>query len=157
MIAEGRSEEHTSELQSHVNLVCRLLLEKKKSTGELVTREELRSKLWPVDTFVDFDHSLNAAIKRLRDSLGESAEAPVFIETLPRRGYRFVAHVEKDSEPPATSNVGKPLFQRIQQKKTWIACGLITLFLLFGIAIWRLSRRTTEQPMISGEVALLSA
>ncbi len=54
--------------------------------GEMVTREELRSKLWPADTFVDFDHSLNAAIKRLRDALGESADAPVFIETLARRG-----------------------------------------------------------------------
>lgn len=57
--------------------------------GELVSREELRKKLWPDDTFVDFDHSLNAAIKRLRDALGESADAPVFIETLARRGYRF--------------------------------------------------------------------
>ena len=56
--------------------------------GELVTREELRNKLWPADTFVDFDHSLNAAIKRLRDALGESAERPIFIETLARRGYR---------------------------------------------------------------------
>src|SRR5882757_1804260 len=61
--------------------------------GEIVTREELRSKLWPRDTFVDFDHSLNAAIKRLRDALGESADAPVFIETLARRGYRFTAPV----------------------------------------------------------------
>jgi DNA-binding winged helix-turn-helix (wHTH) protein len=50
--------------------------------GEMVTREELRSKLWPADTFVDFDHSLNAAIKRLRDALGESAETPILIETL---------------------------------------------------------------------------
>src|SRR6266481_6641116 len=49
--------------------------------GEVVTREELRSKLWPEDTFVDFDHSLNAAIKRLRDALGESADSPVFVET----------------------------------------------------------------------------
>jgi len=62
--------------------------------GEIVTREELRIKLWPADTFVDFDHSLNAAIKRLRDALGESAEKPIFIETLARRGYRFIAPVE---------------------------------------------------------------
>jgi DNA-binding winged helix-turn-helix (wHTH) protein len=61
--------------------------------GEIVTREQLRGKLWPQDTFVDFDHSLNAAIKRLRDALGESAGAPVFIETLARRGYRFIAPV----------------------------------------------------------------
>jgi len=58
--------------------------------GELVTREELRTKLWPADTFVDFDHSLNAAVKRLRDALGDSADAPVFVETLARRGYRFI-------------------------------------------------------------------
>src|ERR1700747_770338 len=61
--------------------------------GKIVTREERRSKLWPEDTFVDFDHSLNAAIKRLRDALGESADAPVFIETLARRGYRFIGPI----------------------------------------------------------------
>src|SRR6478672_7503507 len=57
--------------------------------GELVTREELQKKLWPADTFIDFDRSLNAAIKRLRAALGDSAETPLFIETLARRGYRF--------------------------------------------------------------------
>jgi DNA-binding winged helix-turn-helix (wHTH) protein len=62
--------------------------------GELVSREELRSRLWPVDTFVDFDHSLNAAIKRLRNALGDSAKRPIFIETLARRGYRFIAPVK---------------------------------------------------------------
>ena len=59
-------------------------------SGDVVTREELRQQLWSADTFVDFDHSLNAAIKRLRDALGETADTPVFIETLPRRGYRFL-------------------------------------------------------------------
>jgi Tol biopolymer transport system component/DNA-binding winged helix-turn-helix (wHTH) protein len=58
--------------------------------GEVVTREELRSKLWPADTFVDFDHGLNAAVKRLRDALGDSADNPRFIETLAKRGYRFL-------------------------------------------------------------------
>ena len=62
--------------------------------GELVTREELRARLWTADTFVDFDHSLNAAIKRLRDALGESAERPIFVETIARRGYRFIGNVE---------------------------------------------------------------
>ena len=61
--------------------------------GEIITREELRQQLWPADTLVDFDHSLNAAIKRLRDALGESAENPIYIETLARRGYRFNAPV----------------------------------------------------------------
>src|SRR5258708_8450125 len=59
--------------------------------GELVTREQLHQKLWPADTFVDFDVGLNSAIKRLRDALGDSAEEPRYIETLPRRGYRFIA------------------------------------------------------------------
>ncbi|HXM90592.1 MAG TPA: winged helix-turn-helix domain-containing protein, partial [Candidatus Dormibacteraeota bacterium] len=62
--------------------------------GEIVTREELRSQLWSDDTFVDFDHGLNAAIRRLRDALGDSADNPRFVETLSRRGYRFVAPVQ---------------------------------------------------------------
>src|SRR5215208_8199411 len=65
--------------------------------GELVTREELGQRLWPADTFVDFEHGLNAAVRRLRDALGDSAEMPRFIETLPRRGYRFIAPVLQPS------------------------------------------------------------
>ena len=68
-----------------------MLLERE---GELVTREELQNKLWPNDTIVEFDQSINAAIKRLRQALGDTAETPRFIETLPRRGYRFVYPVE---------------------------------------------------------------
>ena len=64
-----------------------------ESPGEVVTREDIRNRLWPADTFVDFDHSLNAAIKRLRDALGDSAENPTFVETVARRGYRFLAPV----------------------------------------------------------------
>ena len=59
--------------------------------GELVTRDELRDRLWPNGTFVDFEHSLNAAVKRLRAALGDDAKAPRYIETLPRRGYRWIA------------------------------------------------------------------
>src|ERR1700731_3837142 len=77
-------------LQEQPLQVLAALLER---PGELVTREELRTKLWPADTFVDFDHSLNAAIKRLRDALGESADTPIFIETLARRGYRFTVPI----------------------------------------------------------------
>src|SRR5437879_790939 len=61
--------------------------------GEVVTREQLRQQLWPSDTFVDVDNSVNAAINRLREGLGDSAESPRYVETLPRRGYRFVALV----------------------------------------------------------------
>jgi DNA-binding winged helix-turn-helix (wHTH) protein len=61
---------------------------------EVVTREELRARLWPEDTFVDFDHSLNTAINKVRDVLGDTAGNPRFLETLPRRGYRFIAPVQ---------------------------------------------------------------
>jgi len=71
--------------------VLAMLLE---SPGQLVTREELRTRLWPTDTFVDFDHGLNAAVNKLRDALSESAEKPTYVETLPRRGYRFISAVE---------------------------------------------------------------
>ena len=63
--------------------------------GQLVSREELRAQLWPHETFVDFDHGLNAAVNRLRLALCDSAENPKYIETLPRRGYRFIAAVEE--------------------------------------------------------------
>src|SRR3954471_18187632 len=62
--------------------------------GDIVTREELRQRLWPGDTFVDFDQGINTAIKKLREVLGESADNPRFIETLSRRGYRFIGSVD---------------------------------------------------------------
>jgi DNA-binding winged helix-turn-helix (wHTH) protein/Tol biopolymer transport system component len=77
-------------LQEQPFQVLSLLLER---PGQVVSREELKRRLWPADTFVDFDHSLNAAIKRLRDALNDSADNPRFVETLARRGYRFVAPV----------------------------------------------------------------
>jgi DNA-binding winged helix-turn-helix (wHTH) protein/Tol biopolymer transport system component len=77
-------------LQGQPFEVLALLL---KRQGRIVTREEFRRQLWPSDTFVDFEHGLNAAVNRLREALGDSADTPRFIETLPRRGYRFVALV----------------------------------------------------------------
>src|SRR6266849_8914932 len=71
--------------------VLAMLLER---PGQLVTREELRARLWPTDTFVDFDHGLNAAVNKLRDALSDSAEKPTYVETLPRRGYRFISSVD---------------------------------------------------------------
>ena len=69
--------------------------------GEVVTRDDLRERLWPDGTFVDFEHGLNAVVKRLRDALGDSADTPRFIETVPRRGYRFIAPVEEIGVAPA--------------------------------------------------------
>ena len=77
--------------------------------GDVVTREELRAQLWPADTFVDFEHSLNAAVKRLRDALGDSADNPRFIETLPRRGYRFLLPVD---DPARSAGASGPSVER---------------------------------------------
>jgi len=77
--------------------------------GELVTRDELRERLWPKETFVDFNHGLNAAVNKLRDVLCDSADDPKFIETLPRRGYRFIAKVERDEEQQlAVTQISRP-------------------------------------------------
>ena len=79
-------------------------------TGEVVTREELRQKLWPADTFVDFDHSLNTAINKLREALGDSASSPRYVETVARRGYRFLAPVQRaqDKSPSQDSRESPP-------------------------------------------------
>ena len=71
-------------------ILCMLL----ECPGEVITRDQMRARLWPAETFVDVDHGLNSAIRRVRDALGDSAESPTFIETLGRRGYRFVFPVE---------------------------------------------------------------
>jgi TolB-like protein/DNA-binding winged helix-turn-helix (wHTH) protein len=83
-------------LQEQPLQILRMLLER---PGETVTREEIQKKLWPTDTFVEFDHSINAAIQRLRQALGDSAENPRFVETMARRGYRFIAPVAAVSPP----------------------------------------------------------
>ena len=82
-----------------------VLLKLLEHPGEIVTREELRSTLWHGDTFVDFETGLNTAVKRLRETLGDSADSPTFIETLPRRGYKFIAPVES---PVSKEIVSKP-------------------------------------------------
>src|SRR5258706_7097526 len=72
----------------------RLLTVLLERSGDVVLREELQQRLWPADTFVDFDHSLNTAVTRIREALSDSADNPRFVQTLPRRGYRFLASVE---------------------------------------------------------------
>ena len=85
-------------LQGQPISVLEILLE---TPGELVTREQIHQRLWSSDTFVDFDHNLNTAIKKLRQALGDEAETPRYIETVPRYGYRFIGQVEKDAPPEA--------------------------------------------------------
>src|ERR1700751_584924 len=80
-------------LQEQPFRVLAMLLER---PGEMVAREDLRSKLWPSDTFVDFDHGLNTAVNKLRESLGDAAANPRFVQTVARRGYRFIAPVQQN-------------------------------------------------------------
>jgi cholera toxin transcriptional activator len=82
-----------------------------QNAGQVVTRDELREKIWPADTFVDFDHSLNTAVNKIREALGDSASSPRFVETMARRGYRFIGPVDVDrgaaaAVPASTTNEG---------------------------------------------------
>ena len=116
--------------------------------GELVTREEIRQKLWPSGTFIDFDNGLNTAINRLREALGDSAENSKFIETLPRRGYRFIGALDgfdparvptvpSASPPPGAQELGVPTSTQLERitrplRSHWIRD---VLFLLAGTAL----------------------
>ena len=93
-------------LQEQPFQVLKMLLE---HPGDVLTREEIRKALWPNDTIVEFDHSINAAIKRLRLALGDSAEEPRYIETVARRGYRLMVPVEWVREPVAGRHAGSEL------------------------------------------------
>lgn len=123
-------------------ILCMLL----EHPGELVTREELRNRLWSADTFVDFDHSLNAAIKRLRDALGESADAPVFIETMARRGYRFIAPVNGSSVPSGIEVAATRERTKSSFARQWAAFALLSPILITVLvwAVWWHSSQPIE-------------
>ncbi len=115
--------------------VLSLLLER---PGELVTREELRAELWHNDTFVDFDHSLNVAINKLRDLLSDSADEPRYIQTLPRRGYRFLAPVERVQQigPVPRALPSRSSSRASPWKAVWLsALGLAALVLTVVLAV----------------------
>ena len=132
-----------------------------KRPGEVVTREDLHARLWPADTFVDFDHGLNAAVKRLRDALGDSAENPRFVETLARRGYRFLAPVESPSaEIPATAaqapSAQNAIVSRANESR-WrlVAAGFVIVLVALGLGLhvgMRASRAL--QPVLPKEIRL---
>lgn len=98
-------------LQGQPFQVLALLLER---PGELITREEVQQKLWPSDTFVDFDHSLNTAINKVREALGDSASSPRYVETLSRRGYRFIAAIQSDPPKPVEIAPAQPVGRNVQ-------------------------------------------
>ncbi len=128
--AELRENGRRVKLQEQPFRVLAMLLER---PGEMVTRDEMRRKLWPADTFVDFDHGLNSAVARLREALNDSAEMPRFIETVPRRGYRFIAHADLPASPDPSPNVPKGIFAKRRGARlilTLFSCGAI------GLAAW---------------------
>lgn len=124
--------------------------------GELVTREQLRSHIWPNDTFVDFDHALNTSIAKIRLAVGDDAEHPMYIETLPRRGYRFIAAVE---EPPTeASNAGEAITPgRKTRVRWWAVLAVAAAGLLFTLFAWRLSRHPLQSQLPPIEVVPLVA
>ena len=139
-------------LQQQPVQVLAMLLE---HAGQVVGREELQKKLWPADTFVDFDHGLNKAINKIREALGDSAESPRFVETVARRGYRFIADVriaEGASVPstelatqlaPAPDNRDRQdvgplaMLTRLLQLHAWKISGFVLIALLASLAAWR--------------------
>ncbi len=138
-------------LQDQPFKLLALLLQR---SGEIVTREELQQSLWPADTFVDFDESLNKAIQKLRQALGDSADNPRFIETLPRKGYRFVAPVERlldqangaQPDAPVTPLEKRPPVSRALR---WflMACIIVTLATGAALVRGRLSMPSADAPL----------
>jgi DNA-binding winged helix-turn-helix (wHTH) protein len=139
-------------LQGQPFQVCAILL---SHSGELVTREELREKVWPDDTFVDFDQALNTAIGKIRTALGDDADAPRFVETLPRRGYRFIGSLDKLSSQVPESDVPKGRLSTHSAKALWISAGSVLLILFCGIGIWRFARNHAEASLPSIEMVPL--
>src|SRR4051794_37991422 len=98
-----------------------VLLMLASNAGRLVTREDLQRKLWPGDSFGDFEHGLNAAVNRLRETLGDSATDPTYIETVPRRGYRFIARIDQvpnTTAPNGPDNTAEPHYQHADDVRT---------------------------------------
>jgi Tol biopolymer transport system component/DNA-binding winged helix-turn-helix (wHTH) protein len=126
-----------------------VLLALLKRPGDVVTREELRAKLWPADTFVDFDHGLNAAVKRLRDALGDTAENPRFIETLARRGYRFLVPLQSQAVTPSpvvpTPVLPAPTTVPATKRRELVIGGLISLLLAVTVLWWLVSHRVSPK------------
>ena len=133
-------------LQEQPFQILTVLLER---PGDVVSREELRARLWPSDTFVDFDHSLNTAVRRLRDALGDSAENPRFVETVARRGYRLLAPVNGSGGSEAAI-VGKRMSWRLISAVAAIVLvaggGIAWRFSSDGIRPHSLPRRLTANP-----------
>lgn len=145
-------------IQGQPLLVLAALLD---HAGELVTREELREQIWRADTFVDFDHSLHNAIARLRDVLGDSTENPRYIETLPRRGYRFIAQVEKvpgsgTQGPSKSERTSLPVERMVQTRPRPLSAFVLSAALTVALALWLVPATLhRSNPPSVGSIAVL--
>jgi TolB-like protein/DNA-binding winged helix-turn-helix (wHTH) protein/Tfp pilus assembly protein PilF len=144
--------------------ILTLLLER---PGDVISREEIKAKLWPADTFVDFEHSLNSAVKKLRNALSDSAESPRYIETVPTVGYRFIAPVDASQpdapaaslaaaetiilEPGADSNAAGVYWPKRNRVVAWGALVIVVISAWFAVAHWRAS---TRAPAPAGKAML---
>lgn len=146
----------------------RMLILLLQRPSDVVTREELREKLWPENTFVEFDNGLNVAARKIRDALGDSAENPRFIETVPRRGYRFIAPVsvavpESASRLPALSpprDSGLQRQARAAGRSKWLyygfAAGLVGIVLVAVLIFSRINRKEVAHPIVPATVTTLA-
>jgi DNA-binding winged helix-turn-helix (wHTH) protein len=164
---ELRKQGYKVKLQEQPFQLLIMLLDR---SGDVVTREELQKKLWPADTFVDFERGLNRAINKLREALGDDADSPRFVETLPRRGYRFVAPVEtpgpREPETPGRNrlvliqpdlpylphkvenNVSTAVAPR-RQVLPWAVAGMIAIVALFAYwKQWRAPQIVVDRPFV---------
>src|SRR5580704_1362265 len=156
-------------LQDQPFKVLAALLER---PGQIVTREELRQLIWPEQSFGDFDHAINLAVTKLRSTLGDSADVPHLIETLPRRGYRFIAPLKKESTPsserfippvqrpteqtqPTDPSPARQDPERSAGKKLWLILGALALILLSAAALLRIFPTYREWSPTAGEMVPL--
>jgi DNA-binding winged helix-turn-helix (wHTH) protein len=138
--------------------------------GQIVTREDLRQLIWPDKDFGDFDHAINKSLAKLRATLGDSADVPHLIETLPRRGYRFIAPLKEQVDPPAARIIA-PLQEQIVPsdvqahpavaavKKPWLMVGVLALVVIVAVvvavALFRMFPKLREQSSTGGEIVRL--
>jgi Tol biopolymer transport system component/DNA-binding winged helix-turn-helix (wHTH) protein len=150
-----RQEGRQVNLQEQPFRVLALLLER---SGEVVTREELRQMLWPADTFVDFDHGLNSAVARLRETLKDSASSPRFIETVAKRGYRFIATLNGAAAVSVPIAGAAVLDKTPRENLSWgkLSTGAVALsVLLCTISLWAFYRKNPDARLTSLEVVPL--
>ena len=156
-----RKHGHTIRLHGQPLEILGLLLER---PAEVVLREELQAKLWPEDTFVDFEHSLNAAVNKLREALDDDANNPRFIETVPRRGYRFISAVDvPDSqglelavpEMPASLESSVVIAEsqipsRHRHRGVFVTALVLVVIaaVVFGFDLGRVRRRLVEESIV---------